>query len=136
MTDPKSTTDDSGVSKTGQYGYRRRQWGGTTSLWNSLEGRSATAFLVSGGLFVIFAGLWGAFAFTDMTSRVLQDVVGPAGWTAAFIGLLGLYPSLADRTVWLSRAGGVFAALGTLGASISTVANFVQLIGDVGEPPA
>lgn len=92
-------------------------------------------FLVSGGSFVIFAGFWGAFAFTDATPRAVQDVVGPAGWTAAFVGLLGLYPRLVERTRWLSRAGATFAVLGVLGAVVSTLGNLFTLLG-MAEPPA
>lgn len=106
------------------------------SRFDALETRRATAFLLAGVLFVAFAGLWGAYAATDMTSRAIQDVVGPAGWTAAFVGLLGLRPGLADSAPRLSALGAVFAGLGVLGAGLSTVGNAVHLAGVVGDPPS
>jgi hypothetical protein len=42
-----------------------------------------------------------------------QAFVGVA-WTAALLGLLGVYPRLADRSRWLSRAGAVFAGIGVV----------------------
>lgn len=42
-----------------------------------------------------------------------QALVG-ASWTAAFIGLLGFYPSLSDRSRWLARIGAVFAVVGAI----------------------
>lgn len=93
-------------------------------------------FILAGGLFVVFAGFWGAFAFTEMRSEVVQNVVGPAGWTAAFIGLLGLYPSLADRSPRLAAAGAVFAALGIVGGTVSIVGNLLPVLGWMGESPA
>ena len=100
-----------------------------------LEKQSSSAFLVAGGLFVLFAGFWGAFAFTAMDSEVVQNVVGPAGWTVAFVGLLGLYRRLADENRRLSIAAAVFAVLGFAGAVITTLGNFVVLLNAVDALP-
>lgn len=110
--------------------------GGSKWQWVVLETWSPAMFLLAGGLFVVFAGFWAAFAFTDMSSEAVQNVVGPAGWTASFIGLLGLYPSLADRSPRMAAAGAVFAALGVVGGSVSTVGNLLPVLGGMGESPA
>lgn len=46
-----------------------------------------------------------------------QGVVGVA-WTAALLGLLGLYPSIANRRRWLSRVGAVFAIAGVVSFAV------------------
>lgn len=107
-----------------------------TRWWGVLQRWSAEAFLVAGGLFVIFAGLWGAFAFTTMTSEAAQNVVGPAGWTAAFVGLLGLYRRLADSSGHLATIGVVLAGIGCVGGIVTTVGNLGTLLGGVWSLPA
>jgi len=104
--------------------------------WRSLERRRAGAFLAAAGSFTLFAMLWGAAVFTDVTPRPAVDVFGPIGWTLAFVGLLGLYPGLAERTARVSRAGALFAAVGVSGATATAVVNLGQLAGVTGQPPA
>ncbi|WP_255149192.1 hypothetical protein [Halorarius halobius] len=101
-----------------------------------LEPWRSTLFLLAGGLFVVFAGFWAVFAFTETSSEVVQDVVGPAGWALSFAGLLGLYPALSDGSPRLADATAVFAALGFVGATITTAGNLLPLVGVAGEPPA
>lgn len=48
-----------------------------------------------------------------------QATVG-AGWIAGLVGLLGLYPGLADRNRWLVRGGGVFTVVGLVGYLLMT----------------
>lgn len=86
----------------------------TSSPWGSLERTRATAFIVGG---LIFVGdttvlLWHLNAGTEPAAAG-QALVG-AAWTAAFVGLLGFYPSLRERRPRLTKAGAVFAALGAL----------------------
>lgn len=107
-----------------------------TIPWRSLERWRAGAFLGAAGLFAVFAMLWGADVFTDIAPRPAVDVVGPGGWVLAFVGLLGLYPELADRTAWVSRAGAAFTAVGVCGATVTALVNFGQLTGLTGQPPA
>jgi hypothetical protein len=104
--------------------------------WRSLERRSAGAFLAAAGSFAVFAMLWGAAVFTDIAPRPAVDVFGPGGWVLAFVGLLGLYPGLADRTERVSRVGAVFAAVGVGGGTATVVVNLGQLTGLTGQPPA
>lgn len=85
----------------------------------SLEGRTATLFIVAGGLFVVFAALHGVEAF--MNRFAPKDIFGPAGFAFAFAGMLGLYPTLVARSVWLTRVGAVFALIGLVASAITSV---------------
>lgn len=101
-----------------------------TTRWESLERWSATAFLVGGLILVLDAALVMANIVTGAEHWLLlgQAFVG-AGWAAALIGLLGLYPGLADRNRWLSRAGAVFAVIGVVTFAIMAVAVLVYYAG-------
>jgi len=57
-----------------------------------------------------------------------QAFVG-AGWTAALVGLLGLYPELSDGSRWLSRAGAVFAVVGVITFSVMAVTSLLYYAG-------
>lgn len=85
----------------------------STQQWKSLERRSSTAFLVAGVMFVVDAALVGAMiaGVADRLLLVGQAFIA-AGWTAGFIGLLGSYSELADRSTWLARAGATFVVIG------------------------
>lgn len=85
----------------------------------TFEGRTATLFLVAGGLFIVFAALHGVEAFMDRSAPT--DIFGPAGFVFAFIGMLGLYPSLADRSPRLTHIGALFATLGALASAVTSV---------------
>lgn len=86
----------------------------TTQLWTSLERWRTAAFLIGGGLFVVDAAL----LVMDITSGTEPAAFGQAlvgaSWTAAFVGLLGFYPSLVEGSRRLVRAGAVFAVVGGL----------------------
>jgi len=84
-----------------------------TDRWGSLERWRAVAFLIGGVIFISDATIVASNVATG-TERFMelgQAFVG-TGWTVAFLGLLGFYPSLADRSRWLARAGAVFAVIG------------------------
>lgn len=104
--------------------------------------RSSKLFLVAGVLAVVFAAFeWATVAtcgqirgcglLTDMRS-----IFGPAGFAIAFIGLLGLYPEVSDRSPKLARVGAVFAALGAVGFSVSIVATLGEIGGVLPAEPA
>jgi hypothetical protein len=57
-----------------------------------------------------------------------QGLVG-ASWTAAFIGLLGVYPALSDRSRWLSPIGAVFAVVGVVTMAAMAVTSFSYAAG-------
>lgn len=97
------------------------------NLWDPLEKRSATLFLVAG---VIFVGDLAILAVgTEQLARELGQAFVGAGWTAAFIGLLGSYPELVDRSRLLARAGAVFAGIGAVVFAVMAVAVLVFFTG-------
>lgn len=109
------------------------------STLGSLEGKAPRLFLVAGGLFVVFAAIMGYEAFVDSSVNFADnqaDVFGPAGFVFGFLGLLGLYPTLADRSPTLTRAGAVAAAIGIVGGSVIAAGVLGELIGVLTEPPA
>lgn len=108
---------------------------GRNGVLEAIEGRTATLFLVAGSLLAVFAALWGVEALTGRTAP--QDVFGPGGWVFAFVGLLGLYPSLADRSPWLARVGAVSVTIGAVSAAVTSLW-YIGVFAGVfpAEPPA
>lgn len=94
-----------------------------TDFWQALERWSSTAFLLGGLLMVIDVGFVAANVTTGAERYLIQGqaFVG-AAWTAALLGLLGLYPGLSDRSRWLSRVGAACAAIGVVTFTVMTVA--------------
>lgn len=108
-------------------------------VWESLETKRATAFIVAGLLLVSFVMLRNIVVFIDTgVPEALIYTFRPAGFVVAFVGLFGLYPTLAPRTPWLARVGVAWAVLPAVGwlvlavAYSSVVTGLLQL---VGEPP-
>lgn len=97
------------------------------SALEPLEDRSATLFLVAGGLLVVFAVLLGVEAVTGGSAP--EDVFGPPGFAIAALGLLGLYPALAERSRWLAGIGAVAAAIASVGWAVLTVLSILELVG-------
>lgn len=97
--------------------------------WTALERRSPTLFLSAGVLLVGYATLNGTVAVTGMSPVAVEDVVGPAGFLLGFIGLLGLYPGLADRQPILARAGAVCVGLGAVGFSVVSIHGLAVVAG-------
>ncbi len=93
-----------------------------------LESRSGTLFLAAGVLVVFYAGLHGIEAASDM---VLEPNPFEFGYVVGFLGLLGLYPAVADESPWLARAGAGAALLGMIGLSAFTVLHLAELAGVV-----
>ena len=85
----------------------------------SIEGRTGTLFLVAGALFLAFAAMWGVEAFMNRSAP--KNIFGPAGFAFAFVGMLGLYPALADRSRRLARFGAIVAIVGAVGAAANSV---------------
>jgi hypothetical protein len=88
-------------------------------ILESLERRTGTLFLVAGIMFFVFGAMWGVEAFMNRSAP--KNVFGPAGFAFAFLGLLGLYPSLADRSRRLARLGAIVAVVGTVGAAANSL---------------
>lgn len=85
----------------------------------SIEGRTGTLFLVAGVLFFAFAAMWGVETFMNRSAP--KNIFGPAGFAFAFVGMLGLYPTLVDRSRRLMRFGAFVAIVGAVGAAGNSV---------------
>ncbi|WP_255198533.1 hypothetical protein [Halorarius litoreus] len=85
----------------------------TFSNWNWVEQWGSTLFLLGGLLMAGHATLSGIRAFTDLATP--PDVFVATGHFVALVGLLGLFPAIADRTPTTARAAG--AALVVASAS-------------------
>ncbi len=94
--------------------------------WRWLEARSATFFLIGGALVVVYSALHGIEAATDM---VLEPNPFEFGYVLGFLGLLGLFPTLAEDSPWLARAGAVAAVLGMVALTAFTVIHLADLAG-------
>lgn len=82
----------------------------STPLWKSLEKWNATAFLVAGWLLFVATAINGLDLFTPVATQEgillsVEGIVGFGGVVISFLGLLGLYPRLADATPRLARVG-------------------------------
>lgn len=104
---------------------------GSTTRWGLLERASPTLFLIGGGLVVGHAAIRGIEAFTDIAPPV--DVFGPVGYLIALVGLLGLYPTLGDRTSKVTRAVLAVASIPLAGWIVITVWSGGEVAGIV--PP-
>ncbi|MFB6301546.1 MAG: hypothetical protein ABEH78_01595 [Haloferacaceae archaeon] len=114
----------------------------STKRWESLEQWSPNLFIIAGVLAVVFAAFeWTTVATCGQIRQCgyltdMRSIFGPAGFVVGFIGLLGLYPEVADRSPKLARAGAVFAALGAVGFSMSIVATLGEIGGVLPAQPA
>lgn len=87
-----------------------------TTLWESLERRSRTVFLVAGVLLLGYAASKAVYTFTDVTPVGAFDVAfGGIGLLVAFVAVLSFYRPLRDRTPGLSLAGAFIAVIGVVG---------------------
>ncbi|QLG51069.1 hypothetical protein [Natrinema halophilum] len=83
--------------------------------FKSLDGKSSTLFLLGGGLLVVFAANTALRTFVGTSFPPVQGLIGPAGFFFGGVGLLGLYPALANRTSQLARAAVVVAVIPVVG---------------------
>jgi hypothetical protein len=104
-----------------------------TAVWRWLETRSATLFLIAGMLTTIYATAHGIEAAMAM---VLEPNPFEFGYVVGFLGLLGLYPTLAGRSPWLARVGAMAAVLGAVALSAFTLIHLADLVGLVSSDPA
>lgn len=93
----------------------------STGMLEPLEGRSASLFLLAGGLLVVFAANSGIRAFTDGGYSVIHSVFGPGGFFLGLVGLLGLAPTLAAQRPRLAHTAGLVAAIPAIGWFVITV---------------
>ncbi len=102
---------------------------GSDGVLAPLDGKSPTLFLVAGGLLVVFSALLGYEAVTNAAAP--EDVFGPPGFLFAMVGLLGLYPALADRSPRLARVSAIVAAVSAVGWLVITALAFGEAAGVV-----
>jgi hypothetical protein len=102
----------------------------STEQWESLEKRRSTAFLIGGLILGVDAALLAVsiHTTTEFPQELGQALVG-AGWTAAAVGLLGLYPDLIGRSRRLVQAGTVFAVIGAITYAAMGVTSFGYFAG-------
>lgn len=81
----------------------------------SIARRTGTIFLVAGVLFFAFGAMWGIEVFMNRSAP--KNIFGPAGFAFAFVGMLGLYPSLVNQSRRLMRFGAIVAIVGVVGAA-------------------
>ncbi len=103
-----------------------------TGLWATVERRRATAFLVAGLMFAVDAAIVGyAITAAGEELMLLGQAFIAAGWTAGFVGLLGVYPGLADRSRRLARVGLGCVAIGIVvfvAMAIASLAYFSDVL--------
>lgn len=103
----------------------------TTSarVFEPLDGKSPTLFLIAGGLMVVFAASTGLRVFTDASYPAVHNIFGPAGFFVGIIGLVGLYPALVNRVPVLARIAVIVAAIPAIGWFIITVFGIGSTVG-------
>lgn len=98
--------------------------------WDWLERWRTIAFFVAGVILLVDAAIVAAETVVGLDDwMALGQVFVGAGWTAAFIGLLGVYPGLSDRSPWLARAGAGFAAIGAVVFAVMGVVSLAYYAG-------
>lgn len=104
-------------------------------LFGSLDGQSATLFLVGGGLMTVFAVNTTLRTFVGTSFPPVQGLIGPAGFWLGVIGLLGLYPELADRTPNLALVGALVAVIPAVGWPLIILRGIaIEVLGITGLP--
>jgi len=93
----------------------------STGVLDPLDGKSTVLFLAAGGVLVVFAANTGARVFADAGLSPVHSIFGPGGFFLGLVGLLGLYPALADKASTWARIAGVVAAIPAIGWFIITV---------------
>lgn len=98
---------------------------GDTHRWG-IGAWSPRLFLVAGGLLVFYGAFNGLEAFTDVA---VPANVFETGYVFGFLGLLGLYPTLADEEPRLALVGAVAGAMGLVGVVLVSLRSFGHLAG-------
>jgi len=101
-------------------------------VMNRLERWSPTLFLVGGAVLIGFAASLAAIGLMDMS--VPRNIFAGAGFSLVFLGLLGLYPRLADQSPLLAGAGAVFAVIGAVGFTLTFVLGVAEVV-EITPPP-
>lgn len=121
----------------------RRIAGERRVRWESVARWGATAFLAAGGLLLLTALLMVVSALTSTAWEMLPGITGFIGLIFLYVGVLGLYPRVADQTPRLAGTGVALIALplvtifvllvwGTLGHVLSIVPVPIVVIPAIG----
>lgn len=73
------------------------------------------------------ATMLGIEAFSNLTPPA--DVFGPTGHLVALLGLVGLYPVLADRTPMVARVASAVVTVGLMSWAVMVVTRFLAVAG-------
>lgn len=101
------------------------------AAWSLLSRWTATVYLLGGGLVLVATAINGVGLFTPIATQegallFIEGLTGFGGVVLSFIGLIGLYPRLADAVSGLSRAGISLAVLpGTFFISLIVVCSML-----------
>ena len=98
----------------------------TDRILARLEARRALAFTIAG---VVFAAnlvilLFNFSAGTENQFMELGQAFIGGAWAAGFLGLLGFYPRLSERSRWLTRLGGLSSVVGFIAMVAMAVISF------------
>lgn len=98
-------------------------------LLEPIEGKSATLFLVAGGLLLVFAANTAARVFAGAGLPAVHSFVGPAGFFIGLLGLFGLYPGLAGGGSVLPRVTVLIALIPLVGWFVITTFGLGNTLG-------
>ncbi len=99
---------------------------------NALKRNAWVLFLVAGLLAIVFATNTYLMTFTGTSYPIIGDVIGPAGFLFGVVGLVGLYPGLADRKPKLARGAAALAVIPAVGWGAIIVHSVGELLGVLG----
>lgn len=99
----------------------------------ALEQRSPSLYLVAGTILILFPTNTALSTYTGTSYPIVQEIIAPAGFLIGVLGLLGLYPSIADQTPRLARAAAVLAALLAVDWSLIILKNAGIMVGLIPE---
>lgn len=93
-------------------------------------------FLAAGALMGVTAALFAGEVVTGSELETLLGIAAPLGFSAAFLGTLGLAPTLRDRSPGLTRLGMAALAVGVVGGAILVLGHLAELVGLLARQPA
>lgn len=93
-------------------------------MLGTLERRGPTLIIVAGILTAITASLSALGIVSDVTTDPFELSIAPFAFLLLFVGVVGMYPNLVERTPRLTRAG---AGLGVLALVFAPVLGIVAL---------
>lgn len=94
-----------------------------------LERHNAALFVIAGVLTGITATLSALGTYMNAADTGTGILIAPFAFALIFLGLLGLYPRLVERTPRLARVGAGFAVLGAVLAPLLALVGAVDLLG-------